>query len=77
MNKHEITLIGVGEMGGVFARGFLKSGYTVKPATRQQSIPDKLAETDMQYEAIKNDQGKVTEFALSSENFNIRKKTKN
>jgi ketopantoate reductase len=46
MNKHEITLIGVGEMGGVFARGFLKSGYTVKPVTRQQSIPDELAETD-------------------------------
>ncbi|TNF94350.1 MAG: hypothetical protein EP297_11990 [Gammaproteobacteria bacterium] len=44
--KHQIALIGVGEMGGVFARGFLRSGYTVKPITRQQPIPESLAEID-------------------------------
>ncbi len=29
-----IVLIGVGEMGGVFARGFLRAGYPVYPVTR-------------------------------------------
>ena len=31
----EILLIGVGEMGGVFARAFLKAGYTIVPVTRE------------------------------------------
>ena len=33
-----VVLIGVGEMGGVFARGFLKSGCAVFPATRQTDL---------------------------------------
>lgn len=32
--KEPIVIIGLGEMGGVFARGFLRSGYPVYPVTR-------------------------------------------
>lgn len=32
--KDPIVIIGLGEMGGVFARGFLRSGYPVYPVTR-------------------------------------------
>jgi hypothetical protein len=39
MTNHEIVLIGIGEIGGIFARGFLRLGYSVHPVTR---------ETDMQ-----------------------------
>lgn len=39
MANQEIVLIGIGEIGGVFARGFLRRGFTVHPVTR---------ETDMQ-----------------------------
>ncbi len=39
MTTKQIVLIGVGEIGGVFARGFLRLGYSVHPVTR---------ETDMQ-----------------------------
>ena len=35
-----------------------------------------MAETDLKYEAITDENGKVTEFALSSETFNIRRKTR-
>jgi len=38
MQKNNIVLIGQGEMGGVFARGFLKSGHPVIPVTRQMDI---------------------------------------
>lgn len=45
--KKSVIIIGMGEMGGVFARGLLKSGYPVYPITRSQdmsseadSIPD-------------------------------------
>ncbi len=45
--KKPIILIGAGEMGGVFARGFLRSGHPVYPVTRNmditqvaQAIPD-------------------------------------
>ncbi len=31
-------MIGVGEMGGVFARGLLKAGYPIYPITRQMNI---------------------------------------
>ncbi len=31
-------LVGVGEMGGVFARGFLRTGHTIIPITRNHSI---------------------------------------
>lgn len=41
MSKH-IILIGVGEMGGVFARGFLRTGYSVIPVTRDQAIVDRV-----------------------------------
>lgn len=36
--KKTVVLIGVGEMGGVFARGFLKLGFPVCPVTRQMDI---------------------------------------
>ena len=32
--KSPIVLVGVGEMGGVFARGLLRAGYPVYPVTR-------------------------------------------
>jgi len=34
--KDVVVLIGVGEMGGVFARGILRSGHPVCPVTRQK-----------------------------------------
>ncbi|MCW8910710.1 MAG: hypothetical protein OQK76_08855 [Gammaproteobacteria bacterium] len=37
MNK-PVVIIGVGEMGGVFARGFLRLGYPVYPVTRNMDI---------------------------------------
>ena len=37
MNK-PVVIIGVGEMGGVFARGFLRLGYPVYPVTRTMDI---------------------------------------
>jgi hypothetical protein len=43
----EIVLIGVGEIGGVFARGFLKLGYSVHPVTRQTDM-HAIASTIMQ-----------------------------
>ena len=36
--KKPIILVGAGEMGGVFARGFLRSGYPVYPVTRNMDI---------------------------------------
>ncbi len=33
-----IVIIGAGEMGGVFARGFLKAGYPVYPVTRNMAV---------------------------------------
>ncbi len=35
MAKKEIVIIGMGEMAGVFARGFLRCGYPVFPLTRE------------------------------------------
>lgn len=40
--KKPVIIIGMGEMGGVFARGFLKSGYPVFPVGRKDDI-DQLA----------------------------------
>jgi ketopantoate reductase len=47
--KQAVIIIGLGEMGGVFARGFLKSGYPVYPIGREEdmeelskSVPDPL-----------------------------------
>ena len=36
--KKPVILVGVGEMGGVFARGILRSGYPVIPVTREMDI---------------------------------------
>jgi hypothetical protein len=37
MNR-PIVLVGVGEMGGVFARGFLRAGHPVFPVTREMDL---------------------------------------
>jgi len=42
--KNSIVIIGQGEMGGVFARGFLRTGHPVVPITRDTDITA-LAET--------------------------------
>lgn len=41
--KKPIVIIGIGEMGGVFARGFLRSGHPVFPVTRNMAL-EKVAE---------------------------------
>lgn len=38
-----IVIIGVGEMAGVFCRGFLRAGYPVYPATRNADLPELAA----------------------------------
>ncbi len=38
--KKPIVIIGIGELGAEFARGFLRSGYPVYPVTRQTNITD-------------------------------------
>jgi ketopantoate reductase len=43
MNK-SVVVMGMGEMGSVFARGFLRLGYTVVPVTSSMS-PSKVAQT--------------------------------
>jgi hypothetical protein len=47
--KKNVIVIGMGEMGSVFARGCLKLGYTVTPITRKQAIEDYL---DLEPEAV-------------------------
>lgn len=42
--KKPIVIIGIGEMGGVFARGFLRSGYPVSPVTRTMSMEETAKE---------------------------------
>lgn len=37
MTNKPVVIVGMGEMGGVFARGFLRSGYPVFPVTRQMN----------------------------------------
>lgn len=44
MNK-PVVVIGIGEIGSVFARGFLKLGYPVVPVTRAMDIALVAAET--------------------------------
>jgi ketopantoate reductase len=39
MNK-TVVVVGMGELGSVFARGFLKLGYTVVPVNRHNSMQD-------------------------------------
>jgi len=36
--KSPVVVIGIGEMGGVFARGFLRTGHPVYPVTRHTDI---------------------------------------
>lgn len=38
--KAPIVLIGIGELGGEFARGFLRCGYPVYPIIRQMALPN-------------------------------------
>ncbi len=38
MINKPVVIIGMGEMAGVFARGFLRSGYTVTPVTRSMDV---------------------------------------
>lgn len=49
--KHPIIVIGIGEIGSVFARGFLRLGATVVPITRQMDIKQQ-AETTNDPEAV-------------------------
>ena len=44
MNKAPVIVIGLGEMGSVFARSILKLGHPVYPASRDTDL-EKLAET--------------------------------
>lgn len=39
MNK-SVVVVGLGEMGSVFARGFLRSGYTVQPVIRTMEMKE-------------------------------------
>ncbi len=41
---NSIVVIGLGELGSVFARGFLKSGHPVVPVTRQTSMTEVVQE---------------------------------
>lgn len=43
--KKPVVIIGIGEIGGVFARGFLKLGHPVYPVTRQTPINEVAAAT--------------------------------
>jgi len=38
--KPPAAIIGIGELGGVFAKAFLRSGYPVYPVTRAMSMPE-------------------------------------
>ena len=49
MNK-SVVVVGLGEMGSVFARGFLRTGYTVHPVIRgveMQSVADELPKPEL------------------------------
>lgn len=38
MTKQAVIIVGMGEMAGVFARGFLRAGYPVYPVTRKMDM---------------------------------------
>jgi hypothetical protein len=42
--KQPIVILGVGEMGGVFARGFLRLGHPVYPVSRNQDLEQAASE---------------------------------
>jgi hypothetical protein len=55
MSKKPIVIIGMGEMAGVFARGFLRSGYPVIPVTREmnyQQIADETPDPELVLVAV-------------------------
>lgn len=41
--RSPVVIVGLGEIGQVFAQGFLKNGHPVLPVTRQQSLTSVLA----------------------------------
>ena len=43
MNR-SVVIVGMGEMGSVFARGFLRTGYSVHPVTRSIEMKDVAAD---------------------------------
>ena len=43
--KKPVVIIGLGEIGGVFARGLLRSGYTVVPVNRHDDIMQIVEQT--------------------------------
>lgn len=49
--KQPLTVIGLGELGSVFARGFLRTGHPVYPVTREISM-NEAAERYPQMEAV-------------------------
>ena len=40
LNKAPVVIIGIGEMGGVFARGYLRTGHPVYPVTRKTDMQE-------------------------------------
>lgn len=49
MNK-SVVVVGLGEMGSVFARGFLRTGYTVHPVVRgveMQTLADEVPQPEL------------------------------
>jgi len=46
MTKKPIIILGMGEMAGVFARGFLRSGYPVYPVTRSMDMQQQATAID-------------------------------
>lgn len=44
--KNPVVVVGIGEMGSVFARGFLRLGYPVYPVVRGMRMSDMAAQVD-------------------------------
>ncbi len=45
-----VVVVGLGEMGSVFARGFLRTGYSVHPVIRgveMQAVADDIPQPEM------------------------------
>ena len=38
--KKTVVVVGIGEIGSVFARGFMRSGYPIFPVTRNMQMSD-------------------------------------
>ena len=48
--KNPVIVVGMGEMGSVFARGFLRLGYPVYPVVRgidMNAVEDRLGEPEL------------------------------